>query len=525
MSKALKMGTDSARGSFWVFIGKIISAIVLTLGTIILGLFIGEDEYGLYTIALIPSLTLLLFQDWGVSSAITKFCAQFRGTNKEENLSRLIKVGLIFSIISGLLLTFVSLILADFLAVVVFEKTNATIYIVIASSTILSTALMISTQSVFVGFEKMKYFSFVIICQALVQSIISPLLVYYGYGTLGAVIGYTSALVIASFLSLLLMYFGIYRILPRPKIKPRMTKTLRMLLNYGIPLGISTILAGITVQFYSFMMAANVAESLIGNYRMAKNFAIFVTFFAVPISTVLFPAFSKINPKSETSLLKSVFSTSVKITALFILPATLGLIVLSDPLVATLYGNRWSFASFFLSLSVLHNLFSFFGTLSINSLLIALGETKRLMKMNLIGIAIGVPLSFFFIPKYGIPGVILVSLSALTPTALFNVYWIWKKYGVKADFRNSGKLLLASIVSALVTYVFTTLIAGAPWLQLFLGALVFVLTYVFCVPFFGAINYSDVCTLRIMFSRLGIIAKILEIPLQLMTKISKLREK
>jgi hypothetical protein len=64
MDKALKMGRASATGSFQLFIGKIISTVILTVGTIILGIFILEGDYGLYAIALIPATTMLLFQDW-----------------------------------------------------------------------------------------------------------------------------------------------------------------------------------------------------------------------------------------------------------------------------------------------------------------------------------------------------------------------------------------------------------------------------------------------------------------------------
>lgn len=525
MDKAIKMGQTSASGGFWLFIGKIISVILLALGTIILGLFIGENEYGLYAVALIPSVTLLLFQDWGVSSALTKYCAQFRGNHREGELSQLIKAGLLFSLGSGVLLTGISLGLATFLATTVFNKPDVTIFIVIGSSTLVTTSLMITAQSIFVGFEKMKYYSAIVICQALAQSTISPLLVYLGYGTLGAIIGYTFSLILTDAIAISLLYKGVLRNLPKINKNIKITKTLKMLLNYGVPLGISTILGGVMVQFYSFMMAVYVSDTLIGNYRMATNFAVFVTFFTVPISTVLFPAFSKIKPKSEQTLLKNVFNSSVKITALFILPATLGIIVLSDPIVATLYGDRWAFASLFLTLSVIHNLFSFFGTLSINSLLTAVGETRMLMKLNILNMIVGIPLSFLIIPQYGVPGVILVSILALIPKVIVMVYWTWRKYGVIANFINSTKLLVASGISGLITYSFLNYFTLVSWQQLFFGAFIFLSIYILCVPLFGAIDYTAINNLRIMFSNLGIFAKIIEFPLKIMSRIAKLREK
>ena len=73
MDKASKMDRASATGSFQLFIGKIVSTVILAVGTIILGIFILEGDYGLYAIALIPAITMLLFQDWGIDAAIATY--------------------------------------------------------------------------------------------------------------------------------------------------------------------------------------------------------------------------------------------------------------------------------------------------------------------------------------------------------------------------------------------------------------------------------------------------------------------
>ena len=73
MDKALKMGQDSTKGSFLLSIGRIGSTLLLAIGTILVGVFIEEGDLGLYTIALIPVFALLLFHDWGVGQAITRY--------------------------------------------------------------------------------------------------------------------------------------------------------------------------------------------------------------------------------------------------------------------------------------------------------------------------------------------------------------------------------------------------------------------------------------------------------------------
>jgi O-antigen/teichoic acid export membrane protein len=526
MDKALKMGKASATGSFQLFIGKIISTVILAVGTIILGIFILEGDYGLYAIALIPATTLLLFQDWGIGAAMTKYCAHYRALNKEEELRKVIVAGLTFQVVAGLTLTVLSLLMANFIASTIFGKPESAFLITLASITISSTALLVASQSVFVGFERMGLSSLSMICQAIAQGVLCPLLVYLGYGALGAILGYTISSMAAGIIAVAMLYFIIFRKLaPRNTNKSEISQTLRTMLHYGIPLAIATILAGILTQFYSFMMASFVDLELIGNYRIATNFAILLTFFTVPITTVLFPAFSKLNPQNEQQLLKTVFTSSVKYTALFLVPATMAIMVLSQPIIGTIYGDKWLHAPFFLSLYVISNLFAVFGNLSISSLFTALGETKMLMKLNILTLFIGVPMAVLMIPQLGITGVIIVALVAGIPSMFIGLHWAWKRYGTKIDFKASAKTFLASATAAIATYLFLSVFNTADWVLLATGLALFLAIYLTSAPLIGAINQADVNNLRTIFSGLGTTSKLLEIPLTIVEKPIKTRAK
>jgi hypothetical protein len=61
----------------------------------------------------------------------------------------------------------------------------------------------------------------------------------------------------------------------------------------------------------------------------------------------------------------------------------------------------------------------------------------------------------------------------------------------------------------------------AYWIQLVTGLALFSAVYLTTTPFAGAINQEDMKNLRYIFSRLGTISKILDIPITLMEKISK----
>jgi O-antigen/teichoic acid export membrane protein len=503
--KAVEIGKISASGSIYLFVGRISSTVIAAIGTIILGLLIIESDYGLFTVALIPSATLLLFQDWGVGPAITRRCAQFRASNNESNLRKTIVAGLTFEFATALFLTLISILTANFVASVVFGQPSSAFLIVLASISILSGSIFTVIQSVFVGFDRMKLIAFVSIIQAIVQSITAPVLVLLGYGALGAMIGFVLTSVVGCLISIVLLYALIFKKIPHVKIsKSDLSKTLRPLLHYGIPLAIGGMLAGLLIQFNSLLMASYIKDlTAIGNYKVSTNFAVLLAFFTVPINTVLFPAFSKLDPKKELDLVKTVFASSIKYSALILVPATMILIVLSTPIIGALYGDKWAIAPQFLAL----------GSLTVMNFASGLGDTKIVLKLTIVQLAIGGPLALILIPWAGINGMIIGLLISSIPGLFIYLYLAWKKYGVKIDYGSSAKIFLSSLLSAMVVYAFLTIFPLSDWIQLGVGLLFFLIIYLTSVSLFGTLKQNDINNLRAMFHGLGIISKLLEIPM------------
>jgi len=525
LDKVTEMGKTSAINSLQLFLGTSISTVIMAIGAIILGIFILPGDYGLYVVALIPMATLSLFQDWGISSAIVRYCAKYRATNEGVEQRKVIVAGLVFLAATGLVLTVLSLLLANFFASTVYQKPASAFLMTLASFTIISGAITTGVASVFTGFEKMKLNSYLLVIYAVVQCVLGPSLVYFGYGAMGAIIGYTSASVIQSVIAVIFLYFFIFRKLPSSKMnKSEIFQTLKSLLRYGVPLGIGGIVGNLGGPVFSFLMASYVNEVMIGNYKIAGNFLVLLTFITSPISTVLFPAFSKLDPQNEKSLIKTVFASSVKYTNLLLVPAVMAMVVLSTPLISTLYGNKWSYAPHFLVVSVIFYLLSLSGLRSMGSLLYAMGETKLLMKQSVLSLIIAIPVAFLLIPPLGIIGMIIGLPIAAFPSTFIGLYFIWKHYGVKADFGASAKILLASFFASGAVYLFLTFFIAASWVLLIAGSILFLVVYLITAPLVGAVNQSDLSNLRTMFSSLGIVSRTLEIPLRIMQKLIKIRD-
>ncbi|MEM2960849.1 MAG: oligosaccharide flippase family protein, partial [Candidatus Bathyarchaeia archaeon] len=99
----------SARGSFFLFLGKASSTIIMAIASVLVARLLGPENYGLYIIAMIPSSFLITFSNFGISSALIKFCAQFHSERKNKKVVSLIKTGIIFNLIFSILLVLVLL--------------------------------------------------------------------------------------------------------------------------------------------------------------------------------------------------------------------------------------------------------------------------------------------------------------------------------------------------------------------------------------------------------------------------------
>jgi O-antigen/teichoic acid export membrane protein len=522
--KALEIGKISAIGSFHLFSGQMVSTLILAIGTIVLGLLILQSDYGLFAVAMIPTTTLLLFHEWGMGPAIIRRCAKARTESNGQDLRRIIISGLIFELSTGVILTVIAILTANLVATTLFNKPETGLLIALISITLIPTAIYSVVQSVFIGFEKMKFIAITATIQAIIQTLIAPLLVLLGYGVFGAIIGYVAGSLVASVTSLFLLYFVILRKLEKSRITNKdIINNLKSLLNYGIPLAIGTLVSGLLTQFYSVMIASNVNDlSLIGNYKIATNFTVFLTFFSVPIGTVLFPAFAKLDPKNDVNIIKSVFATSVKYASLLLVPSTMLVIVLSNSIVGSLYGEKWPFAPQFLVLIVLIYLLPALGSISVSGLLRAVGETKFLMIQNILNFAIGAIASFIVAPFFGISGVLIVTAVASIPPTILCLYKVWKKYGAKIDYLSSAKICISSFIAVITVYLLLNFLAITYWFELGVGFISFITIFLVCAPLIGAINLSDIQYLRAMLGS-GILSRIMNIPFTVMEQVSKIK--
>lgn len=419
------------------------------------------------------------------------------------------------------MLCFLSLFLADFLAINLFNRPLIADLLKIASLSIFATGLINFATATFTGYERMELNSLMLIFQSIFRTSFIIILVVFGLGTTGATIGYTVSALIAGVIGMFLMR-SIYIHLPNSSSGKRELKAyLITLLTYGLPLSFATIITTLLPQFYAFLLPIHYINDniQIGNYGVAINFVVLITFFATPVTTMIFPAFSKIDPQKDKESLNCVFRYSIKYASLLVLPVTALVMCLSGPATATLFGTTYSSAPLYLSLFAIQYLYTAFGSLSIPGFLNGQGQTRFFLKMGLLTGIIGFPMGYFLIMYFGVLGLITTALTAPLPSLILSILFIRRTYGLTVDWASSFRILFSSLLAAAVTYFVVSELFFAGWIELLLGVCVFVVALVPLLLLSRSVTHGDIANLRFMVGGLGMLSGIFSKLLRLIERL------
>ncbi len=510
MSKAADLAKTSTKAGFHYLWGLVISTVISSLGTIFIANLLGSDAYGLYGIALTVPNLIIVFRDWGINSAMVRYTAQYRAENRTSEIRSIFVAGIMFELVMGLILSLVSFLISGYLASDVYNRPEIVSLIQIASFSILAGGLTSAATAAFTGTEVTTYNSIMLIFQSAVKTFLIIGLVIAGLGTSGAVIGFTLASAAAGVVGVILIML-LYRKIPKPfSHKLEIREYTKEMLKYSIPLSLLTIVAGFLAQFYVMLLPYFFADnSLIGNYYVALNFVVLISFFSLPITTMLFPAFSKLDIKKDKVALQNVFQFSVKYSTLIVVPVTTLVMCLSGPAVGTLFGSEYVSAPLFLSLLSISYLFTATGNLSISNIINSQGQTNLNLKFTLLTAAIGFPMGYLLIMTFGVFGLIFTTIVAGIPSLILSIIWIKKHYDLSVDWVSSAKILASSAITATLTYMLISFIDYASVIELLIGAVFYVVVLVAVFMLTRTLSVNDLNSLRSMTAGLGPISKIL----------------
>lgn len=520
------MGEGAAtyvRGGFLLFVGNVVSLFVMAAGSILVARMLSPSEYGLYGVALVLPELFLLFSDWGINSALTRFIARYRSEEEYGKIRKLERAALLFKLCVGGVLSLALFFSADVLAAVLLRRPDLGGLVKTASLLILSRSVHSTVISALAGLERMDLRAVVNVIEAVTKGISSPLLVYMGYGVSGPIIGYASSYIVASVLGVFFMVVSSPNLEEVDLASDSLIDSLSLMFGFGMPLFIGGLVAGFAGRIQGFLLSWFVSDEAFGNYHVAVNFTRLVGLVTGSLVVTLFPAFSRLSHSLEPGKTREAFRGSVRYSTMFIVPLICLLAAVSEPMVHVLYTTRYPQAPLLLSLLTVPALLVGIGALSVGSFLNSQGDTGITLRVGLVGSAASILISPILVWMWGVSGLAVSIIVSSVTGSVFGLYALNKRYGFYPDLWHTARTLLSSVIAAGLAFGVVRLLSDAtPLLSLFLGSGVYLLAYLFLAPVTGAVDEGDIENLDSMLRGLAVIYPFARIMLEFERHIIKL---
>ncbi|MBX5327648.1 MAG: oligosaccharide flippase family protein [Candidatus Bathyarchaeia archaeon] len=492
-SDLTRVAEESAKGGFFLIVGSFFSTIISAVASIIVTRLLGQELYGQYALSLVVPQMLFLFTDFGISQGIVKFAASLRVKGETAQMTKIIQYGMLIRIIIGCAIFFVNFTLANQFAILFHNRPEIGIYIRIASFSILFQVVYTTVTSAYVGLDRTEYSAFTTNIQAISKAIIAIALVLAGFSIFGAVISYVAGYLIGGSIGLVLLLNIMKKHTAKDNDNIGLAGSLKILISYGMPLYIATLLVGFIPPYQNFVLGIFTTDAAIGNYKAAANFITLITIVSIPIITTLLPAFSKLENTTNEKV-QTFFLFANKYTTMLIVPIVTIILAFSNEIVQIIYGPDFQTAGLFLAVYCLLYFLTGIGYLVLASMFNGLGETGTTLKINLITFAILVFLSPLLAYFCSVIGVIIALITSNLIGTLFGVYAAKEKYQVKFATKSIIKIYVIAAISTLPALLVLYFSPLHEFVTVILGGLLYLVMYLTLIPLMGIIDQTELQT-------------------------------
>lgn len=234
-------------------------------------------------------------------------------------------------------------------------------------------------------------------------------------------------------------------------------KYVRMLALISIPVIVSAAAGEIALTVDNTMASYYFGHNTIGVLRYAKQLLALITgIITVSVTTSIFPTISYLGQKGKFEKMKDNISSAIVLTMLLVVPSTIGMMVLAEPIVGLVFGRgEFGEDAIILTSTMLTAYAPFVIFQSVSDIIdkgfYSVGDSKTPVTVVVIQQILNIIFNFILIKLFGMPGLAYATaLSCLVGAVLMAI-----------RFRqNFGRMKLKSTVISLAKITGLSLIMG-----------------------------------------------------------------
>jgi O-antigen/teichoic acid export membrane protein len=317
-----RLAQATVRGIFWTYSSFYLGKLMVFISTVILARLLTKSDFGVVSFALLLIGFLDMINSAGIASALIYYQGDERATYSAFWLD--LGVGILMVIGTWYLAPFAGNYFDD-IRVVQFIRILAFVFLIDSLEDVPKVLLTRSLSF------NVKFIPDTL--QAVVKGSISILCAALGLGAWSLAIGHIAGALVS------MITFWI--IVPwRPKFEIT-TNWIRSIFSYGGGIVITSILSYILVNIDYLFVGYFLGAAALGIYTIAFKIPdLLIIQFCSLVGKVIFPMYAKI--KDDPDALNKAFLKTMNYVSLITVPIALGLMIVSKPLILTLFTDKWS---------------------------------------------------------------------------------------------------------------------------------------------------------------------------------------
>ncbi|MDY6866143.1 MAG: flippase [Halobacteriota archaeon] len=438
----VQLGRNVLKNSIYNSAGTLITSATGLIITVLLARLLSPEDYGLFYLALSVGFLLLTFTDPGINATLIRYVSHAIGNNEEKLARSYFKYLFRFNLLLTLFVSITLIILAEPLAVYVFDKPSLYLPLVVVGFFVLFTSLRNFFRCAFIAFHEFKYNMVNFISYECLRLVTIPAFIFLGYAVFGAIMG----VCLSSLGALLVLIYFLLKKHPFLLKGAVLDIDRKKILKFLGFLTIGSISGVIFAYVDSIMIGIFLPAESVGFYRIGFNI-VFAVAGLISIANVLFPVFTQL----ESIELRNAFNRVFKYSMTFSIPFAFGLIFISENLVKLVFGIEYLPAALpmqFLSLIILIATTS---GLFIN-ILNAKEKPKYTAAITIVSMSMNVLLNYFMILEYGVMGAAMATVISRYFNFIALVYMSKKVLDIFPGWASFCKPIFSSI--GMVTFLY-----------------------------------------------------------------------
>jgi len=404
---------------------------------------LGLQEYGLYVQFIVTISLVMAFATLGLPYATVRFLS---GEKDKRQIQDDVYSTLTFIALFGAAVGIIFLILAGFTSKILFDGFTNIVYIL--SILIPVECVLSSLVNLLRAFQETKKYAIISLIKTYVELVAIYIVVINGYG----IIYVALSIFIFRAALLIILIAGIIRTVG--VCWPRFSR-IREYLSFGLPTVPGGLAAWIVGSSDRYLIGILLGTTYVGYYNPAYSLGSMIIMLMTPINFVLVSVLAKHYDDNRMDLVQSIFKYSLKYFLILAIPASLGISLLSKPLLEMLSTKDIARESYMVTPLIAFGMLLFSsGAGIINFSLYLAKKTKILMINWILAASVNLALNLVFIPKWGIIGAALATALAYAIGFIYSIYFSTKYFKLSFDAFSLIKIVISSVIMAFFIIIF-----------------------------------------------------------------------